>query len=165
MQLNRQEFWESLKSGKITQLICETAPQQQASSSHEIFNIMKPIYLQEPDVEKMYGIFMNGNNEILSIEILATGTINQSAVYPREIIKKLLSNKASALILVHNHPSGRIDPSKEDILVTRSILFSCAAIGVSLLDHVIVGREEYFTFADSGQLLEMRKAIPSEYRS
>ena len=102
---------------------------------------MKPIFAQEDDVEKMYGVFVNGQNNILAIDLLAAGSIGQSSVYPREIVKKIIKNKAASLIVAHNHPSGNPYPSSEDRLITQSIMIAMKSIGVSLLDHIIIGRE------------------------
>ena len=157
--MTNQAFWEDLKSGKITAMIKEAAPEHTVSNSDETYNIMKPIFAQEDDVEKMYGVFVNGQNNILAIDLLAAGSIGQSSVYPREIVKKVIKNKAASLIVAHNHPSGNPYPSSEDRLITQSIMIAVKSIGVSLLDHIIIGRETYFSFADENVLKQIKNTI------
>ena len=157
--MDKTEFWDDLKSGKFATLIQESAPTQSIGSSQEVFNIMRPIFTQEPDVEKMWGIFTDRKNNISSIDLLASGSISSSNVYPREIVKKALSKQACGLVLVHNHPSGDPDPSPEDKALTKSILIPMTCIGVDVLDHVIVGNLTFFSFADEGILTRLKESV------
>lgn len=77
---------------------------------------------------------------------MSQGTIDQAAIYPREIIKRALFNEASAIILVHNHPSGVSKPSNIDIELTNKIVETCASVNISVHDHVIITANEYFSF-------------------
>ncbi|MBT5426203.1 MAG: JAB domain-containing protein, partial [Bacteroidetes bacterium] len=104
-------FWNDLKSGKFTSMIKESSKGNAVSNAQEGFNIMKPFYISQDDIEKMYCIFMDAKNKIIKIEKLFSGTIAAAAVYPREIVKKVIKLKATAIILSHNHPSGDITPS------------------------------------------------------
>ena len=157
--MTKQTFWEDLKSGRFAEMIKETAPEQTICNPQETYNILKPLFAQENDVEKMYGIFMSTKNHISAIDLLASGSISQSNVYPREIIKKVIKNRAAALVLAHNHPSGDPWPSPEDRLLTQSIMIAMKAINVSLLDHVIVGRDTYFSFAGEDILRNIKNRI------
>ena len=157
--MDKTKFWSDLKSGSFTALIQESAPSQRIGSSQEVFNIMKPIFAQEPDVEKMWGLFTDRKNRILSIDLLASGSISSSNVYPREIVKKALSRQACGLVLVHNHPSGDPDPSPEDKVLTKSIMIPMTCIGVDILDHVIVGNSTFFSFADEGILTHLKTRV------
>jgi len=95
-------------------------------------------------------MYLTTQNELIAIETLFTGTINSSAVYPREIIKAVLANNAQGVILAHNHPSGLTDPSNSDKAVTFKIKTALDSIDVDLLDHVIIGTGtlETYSFAD-----------------
>lgn len=95
-------------------------------------------------------IFLNTQNEIIKHEILNEGTIDQVAVYPRRIVEKALAYHASGLILVHNHPSGHVEPSEEDKRLTRAISDAAKLIDIRLLDHVIVGGNKWFSFREAG---------------
>ncbi len=77
---------------------------------------------------------------------MASGTIDQTPVYPREIIKRALFHEAGAIILVHNHPSGNTKPSKSDIELTKKIVEACSGVSISVHDHVIVSSSECFSF-------------------
>ncbi len=102
--------------------------------------------------EKFRVFFLNKKLEILDEQDLFAGTIDETPVYPREIIEQALNCRATAIILAHNHPSGRLQPSPEDIRVTEKIVAACALISVRVMDHVIVGTEGYYSFSHEGIL-------------
>jgi len=104
------------------------------------------------DRETFLVIYLNGRNQILASEELFTGTLTTSAVYPREVVKKALSNKAAALIFVHNHPSGNLNPSKDDIAITKKLKAAVATIDVAVHDHIIVAGNGHYSMADHGLL-------------
>ena len=83
-------------------------------------------------------VFLNSANVVLAIEDLFKGTVDQSAVYPREIIKRALELNASGLIFVHNHPSGDLKPSKSDLSLKRKLVEACLAVNLTPLDHLII---------------------------
>lgn len=91
-------------------------------------------------------LFLNKKNILIADEVMATGTIDQTPVYPREVVKKSLYHEAGAIILVHNHPSGNAKPSNSDIDLTTEILHACKTINVTVHDHVIVGKNEIYSF-------------------
>lgn len=91
-------------------------------------------------------LFLNRKNVLIADDLQETGTIDQTPVYPREVVKKALFYEASAIILVHNHPSGNCNPSKSDITMTHKVVEACAAIGVVVHDHVIITNNDYFSF-------------------
>ena len=97
-------------------------------------------------IEQFRVLFLNKKNVLIADEIVATGTIDQTPVYPREIVKKSLFHEAGAIILVHNHPSGNIKPSKSDIDLTTQIINACNMINVTVHDHVIIGGGDYYSF-------------------
>ena len=105
--------------------------------------------LEERDVEQFIVIYLNTANKIIDTEILFKGTITTSNIYPREVIKKMLNNEASAVIFGHNHPSGDTKPSKDDIRITKTLTKACDAIQVKIHDHVIIG-DGYTSFANEG---------------
>jgi DNA repair protein RadC len=151
-----RSFWEDLKSGKFVSMIKESSKGNAVSNAREGFNIMKPFYASQDDIEKMYCIFMDAKNKIIKIEKLFSGTIATSAVYPREIIKRVLALKATAIILSHNHPSGDVTPSSSDFGITARVQAALTSIDVSLHDHLIVG-EDFFSFAEQGYLTQTKQ--------
>ncbi len=97
-------------------------------------------------IEQFRVLFLNKKNTLLADEVIANGTIDQTPVYPREIIKRALFHEAGAIILVHNHPSGSTKPSKADIALTNKIVEVANAVNVTVHDHVIIAGNEYFSF-------------------
>lgn len=104
--------------------------------------------LRERNREVFLVIFLDGQNQIIKMEELFAGTLNTSAIYPREVVQKVLEYDAANVILVHNHPSGGTTPSASDRAVTKKLQTALAAIDVDILDHLIVGGNEFFSFAD-----------------
>jgi DNA repair protein RadC len=97
-------------------------------------------------IEQFRVLFLNKKNILIADEIMSVGTIDQTPVYPREIIKKALFHEAGAIILVHNHPSGVTKPSKADLELTARISEACTSMNITLHDHVIIAGNEYFSF-------------------
>lgn len=91
-------------------------------------------------------LFLNKKNILIADELQEVGTVDQTPVYPREILKRALFHEASAIILVHNHPSGTSDPSKADIQLTNKILEACKAMNILLHDHIIVAKDGFYSF-------------------
>ena len=94
---------------------------------------------------------LNSQHHLIEFEELFRGTINAAAVYPREVVKSVLAHNASAVILVHNHPSGVPEPSESDKTLTRGLKAALALIDVPVLDHIVVGKE-CVSFAERGLL-------------
>ena len=107
-------------------------------------------FITDPARESFIVVFLNGNNCIMATEELFQGTLTTAAVYPREIIRQVLKNQAAAILLAHNHPSGNINPSKDDISITRKIKEACGTIDVAVHDHVIIAGSESYSMADHG---------------
>lgn len=104
------------------------------------------------DVEEFKVIFLDIRYKLIKTETLFYGTIDRSAVYPREVIKKVLEHKAKYVVFAHNHPSGNTTPSKSDIDITEHMKEALHYIDVELIDHIIIGGNEYFSFYDNGLL-------------
>lgn len=97
-------------------------------------------------IEQFRVLFLNKKNILIADEVVAAGTIDQTPVYPREIVKKFLFHEAGAIILVHNHPSGNTKPSKSDIDLTAQIINACNMINVTVHHHVIINNDNYYSF-------------------
>lgn len=122
-------------------------------SSKEVFDYL---YHSMRDLKKeiFKVLFLNGKNQIVEVEDLFEGTLNVSAVYPREIIKSAIRYNAASLIFVHNHPSGSPEPSQSDKEITRDLIAASNAMQIKVLDHIIIGDNIYFSFADEGLIEE-----------
>lgn len=98
------------------------------------------------DTESFRVLYLNTKNHLIEDEVQDAGTVDQTQVYPREIVKRAIFHAASAIILVHNHPSGICKPSKADIVMTAKIVEACKTIDVLVHDHIIVGGGTVFSF-------------------
>ena len=103
-------------------------------------------------VEQFRVLFLDNKNRLIADEALSRGTVNHTAVYPREVVKRALELHACALILAHNHPSGDPAPSVDDVAMTREIRVALEALGLVLHDHVIVGNGRTLSFRSEGLL-------------
>ncbi len=95
---------------------------------------------------------INGANEILNIRVVSIGLIDRSPVHPREVFADALSDRASAVIVAHNHPSGGVEPSQSDITISMQLKAAGEILGIELLDHIIFNRTDYFSFLEAGRL-------------
>jgi DNA repair protein RadC len=108
--------------------------------------------LAREKVEQFRLLFLDARNRLLADEAQAHGTVNHTPVYPREVVKRALDLHATAIILVHNHPSGDPTPSRADIDMTREIKTAAEALGIVLHDHVIIGNGRWLSFRREGLL-------------
>lgn len=121
------------------------------SSSKEVYDYLLHS-LRDLKKEVFKVIFLNGRNEVIQLETLFEGSLSSSAVYPREIIKRALECHAAAMVFAHNHPSGDPAPSRQDLVITRELFLGGRIMGIKVLDHIIIGRSGYYSFADQGHL-------------
>lgn len=109
------------------------------------------VMAREP-IEQFRVLFLDSKNRLIADEAQARGTVNHTPVYPREVVKRALELHATALILSHNHPSGDPTPSRADIEMTQEVKHAAMALGITLHDHVIIGRGGYLSFRREGLL-------------
>jgi DNA repair protein RadC len=108
--------------------------------------------MQDLGHECFYGVFLDAQNRVIAAEELFRGTLTQTSVYPREVVKHALRHNAAAMILAHNHPSGVAEPSLQDQALTRTLAEALALIDVKVLDHFIVAPGAAMSFAERGLL-------------
>lgn len=89
---------------------------------------------------------LDTKNQILGIENISVGTLNASIVHPRDVFKVAIKRNCNSIILIHNHPSGDVEPSNEDINITRRLMDAGNLLGISILDHIIIGDNKYLSF-------------------
>ncbi len=121
------------KSGKTT----ISSPEDAFEYAHSRF--------PSQDKEHFMVIHLNSKNKVLRSEIVSIGIINSSLAHPREIFKSAIKENAYAIILAHNHPSGDPTPSEEDKAITEQLIHAGKLIGIPLLDHIVIGKENYFS--------------------
>lgn len=122
-------------------------------------DVLKLLYqeMRDLDQEAFKVVLLNGQNHVLRIEEVAKGTLTSARIYPREVLKVALRYSAAALVFVHNHPSGTARPSTEDEKITRELVFACRLVGVKVHDHIIIGDNKKFSFADAGLIERYHK--------
>lgn len=118
--------------------------------SKDIFDKMS--FLGDLEIEEFYAIHLNRNNLIIDVQKVSSGGVSGTIVDNRIMLKKSIHLLASAIIFCHNHPSGNVNPSTSDINITKKAISAFKLIDVTVLDHVIVAQESYYSFADEGAL-------------
>jgi len=122
---------------------------QKISAAKDVVDIIMP-QMRDLKTEVFKVVYLNSNNKIIDIADAAYGTVNQAAPIVREIIHGALQKFAAAIICVHNHPSANIAPSAEDKKITGELAAAGKLMGIKMLDHIIIGDGNYFSFADEG---------------
>lgn len=117
----------------------------------DIYDLMKNYFL-DTKKEHFYSIMLNTKNDIISIEHISTGDLNTSIVNPREVFTPAVKRSAKSVIFVHNHPSGSCKPSREDLLITRRLVEAGLILDIKVLDHIIIGLNDYYSFKKENNL-------------
>ncbi len=102
--------------------------------------------------EHLISISVNGAKEVMNVRVVTIGLVNKSQVHPREVFADVIVERACAIIIAHNHPSGDLTPSKEDISVTQRIKKAATILGINLLDHIIFNSKGYYSFVENKKL-------------
>lgn len=119
--------------------------------AQDIYDLMKNYFL-DTKKEHFYSIMLNTKNDIISIEHISTGDLNTSIVNPREVFTPAVKRSAKSVIFVHNHPSGSCKPSREDLLITRRLVEAGLILDIKVLDHIIIGLNDYYSFKKENNL-------------
>lgn len=107
-------------------------------------------FLLDIDREKFLVACFNTKNEPVNISVVSVGTLNSSLVHPREVMKTAILSNSNSIMVAHNHPSGKIEPSTEDKNITDRLMKACDILGIKLLDHIIIGdKENYLSFKEN----------------
>ncbi len=128
-------------------------------------DILKLLYqeMRDLDQEVFKVVLLNGQNHVMRIVEVAKGTLTSARISPREVVKVALRHSAAALVFVHNHPSGVAQPSDDDEKMTRDLVFTCRFMGVKVHDHIIIGDNDKFSFADAGLIEQYNKDFDERY--
>ncbi len=130
-------------------------------SPEEVYNYL--LYRFKNSAREVFVvIFLDTYNRVIEVEELFAGTINESAVYPREIFARAVKYKAYALIFAHNHPSGKPNPSVADLKLTKRLILAGKLLGFKVLDHLIIGEEGYYSMAEEGDIERLIKEVESK---
>jgi DNA repair protein RadC len=97
-------------------------------------------------------VSINGANEVMTVRVVTIGLINKSHVHPREVFADVIAERASAVIVAHNHPNGELNPSREDIQITKRLKEAANILGLNLLDHIIFNTKGYYSFTENDEI-------------
>ena len=142
------EILASIELGKRINNKIGNINQIKVLSSSSIYDYYKEKLIDKKQ-EYFYCVYLDTKNHIIKDKLLFIGTINESLVHPREIFKEAYLLSASSIICVHNHPSGNIEPSQNDIIMTKQLKDIGLLLGVKVLDHIIIGNNNYYSFNDN----------------
>lgn len=120
-------------------------------SSRDVFTLMQPI-IGELDHEEFWVLYVNNSNTVIAKDQISKGGLTATVVDIRVVLKKAIETMCVAIIICHNHPSGKLKPSEGDIDVTNRIGEAAKTLDIKLLDHLIITQKSYFSFADEGKL-------------
>jgi DNA repair protein RadC len=146
----------ALELGRRLLAEVEQASRPRIAGSQDVVELAAP-RLRGLTREHCELLLLNGGNEVVALEPLSEGSVSESPVYPREIVGRANRHHAAAFILIHNHPSGHSQPSAGDRQLTQELVLAGELLRIPMLDHVIVGRRDHFSFADHGLIDEYRR--------
>jgi DNA repair protein RadC len=127
----------------------ELAVRSRITSSADVYSIMLPVFQDLPH-EEFWILMLNNNNDVIRKEVISSGGVTATIVDPKIVFKSALQHLASAIIITHNHPSGKLKPSQADISLTQKLRDGGKLLDIGVLDHVIISDRGYLSFADEG---------------
>lgn len=125
--------------------------ERSVKSPEDSYKLLKQ-FLADVDREHFIVVSLDNKNQPTSINICHIGSLNSSIVHPREVMKSAILSNAASIIVGHNHPSGNVEPSREDIEVTKRLVEAGKIIGIEILDHIIVGDEDFTSLKERGYI-------------
>lgn len=120
-------------------------------NSEDIYNYFKYL-IKDNDQERFYVVYLDVKKKVIDKKLLFVGTVNMSLVHPREVFKYAYLNSASYIICIHNHPSGDVTPSNEDIILTEQLVNIGKSQRIPILDHLIIGNNNYYSFYEDKKI-------------
>lgn len=133
-------------------VLLEQATRRDALRSPQAVRDYLRLALHGRPVEVFMGVFLDAQNRVLCAEALFQGTLTQTSVYPREVVRRALHHNCAGIILAHNHPSGVAEPSEADRHLTRALREALALVDIRVLDHFVIGQDSATSFAERGLL-------------
>ena len=122
-------------------------PIKKITCAEDVFKLFHD-RLKDKKEEHFYVLMLNNQNNIIAEQEVSKGILDASIIHPREVFKPAIKNSASKIILVHNHPSGNPGPSQEDLEITKRLVESGDQIGIKILDHVIIGKDRFWSWKE-----------------
>lgn len=142
---------------KSIQAVYERGPDYVNANELDKFTSSRNVFewaqkLKDQTKEMFLALHLDSKNRLLCVDVVSIGSLNASIVHPREVFKMALLSNAASILLIHNHPSGDPNPSREDLDLTKQLSKGSEMLGVRILDHVIIGDNQYCSLADRGLL-------------
>ena len=130
--------------------------QETISSPHCVYTLLSA-FMQEQDAidrdkEHFFCLHLTARHRIKLAELITVGTLNASLVHPREVFTRAVAERSASLVLAHNHPSEVLDPSREDIAITRQLAEAGTILGIAIVDHIIIASTGFYSFKEHGLL-------------
>lgn len=148
---NKSFKWINVVSIKMVRESSVLYKIRRISEPRDIVDLGKK-FLDELDREELIVACLNAKNEVNSVNVVSIGSLNNSIVHPREVFKTAILSNAASIVMIHNHPSGDVTPSKEDKEITLRIKESGTILGICLLDHIIIGNDTYYSFKEHDEV-------------
>jgi len=126
-------------------------PTSKITCAKDVFNLFHE-KLKDKKEEHFYVLMLDTKNKIIGEQLISKGILDSSIIHPREVFKPAIRNSASKIILVHNHPSGNPEPSREDLAITEKLLESGDQIDIKVLDHVIIGNGSWWSWVEDDKI-------------
>lgn len=141
----------AIELGKRIRLENNSLNNMKITNSSIVFEYFNNLFIDKKQ-EYFYCVYLDNSKKVLDVKMLFIGTINGSLVHPREVFKEALLLSASSIICIHNHPSGNIFPSKDDINITNRLVEIGLLVGIKIIDHIIIGQNNYYSFMENGNI-------------
>ena len=145
-----------VKAGHYEQAIQRIIELAEPSSGDTIYGPVEAYKTMLPYVprrqESMWVLTLNGAHALINIHEVSRGLVNKTLVHPREVFRVAIEDNAAAIMLVHNHPSGKTEPSMDDVSITQRIHAAGEIIGISVLDHMVIATQGYYSFLEHGRM-------------
>ena len=151
--MDKKQQWKRVEVVSVKQ-VRESSflyPDRKVSDPASAGNLFRHFF-ENLDREKFVVASLNTKNEVNCVEVVSVGTLNASVVHPREVFKSAILSSAASIIIAHNHPSESVLPSREDIAITKRIQEAGVIIGIPLIDHIIIGGDNVYSFKEEGKL-------------
>ena len=141
----------ALELGRRSNISLSSLNNVKITEASIVFNYYRNFFLNKKQ-EYFYCIYLDSNKVVIDEKLLFIGTLDYSLVHPREVFKGAMSVSASSIICIHNHPSGNVLPSRNDIEITKKLIEVGDMLGIKVIDHVIIGSEKYYSFLENGDI-------------
>lgn len=141
----------ALELGRRRKTVTADSDEDYIRASSDSYRMIRPV-LEDHDHEQFWMLMINRSNKLIRKELISKGGMNATIVDPKVVYRNALMHGAAGIVLCHNHPSGNVRPSESDIRLTRRLREAAAILEIVLLDHIIIGTNTYFSFADDGIL-------------